>query len=150
MYKGGGRVSQFLMKGKEVAWYLYFKFWQGEGGGVKNPENLADVIRTWPLSIGKNGTKPYHNTNEGRICNHYLKKVVVTLSFDDYQEVNEDEGKSCPQFHVANTTAETKSSWGHTPYSPFRWNAIPLGASVKGMGFKAVCAYYYVKLIMSE
>ena len=45
--KGREGVDQFLMIGREVAWIWY---WQGGGEGVKNPENLADVIYERPLS----------------------------------------------------------------------------------------------------
>ena len=42
--KGG---SQFLTKGREVAWIWYCTTKRGRG--VKNPTNLADIICTWPL-----------------------------------------------------------------------------------------------------
>ena len=49
--RGGGGVSQFLTIGGGGCVISILKILTG-GGGVKNPENYADVICTWPLRKG--------------------------------------------------------------------------------------------------
>ena len=47
--RGGGGVSQFLTIRGGGCVISILKILTG-GGGVKNPENYADVICTWPLA----------------------------------------------------------------------------------------------------
>ena len=73
-------VGQYLARGREVAWIWY---WQG--GGIKNPENLADVICERPLILYRVGTHA--------IALFHKKKRTCLIGTRCYAQLEVDWGK---------------------------------------------------------